>query len=473
MKTVIEPFRTKVVEAIRFTSREEREQLLKNAGFNLFNLKAEDVVVDLLTDSGTSAMSSEQWSALMRGDESYAGCSSFFRFQEAVRTIFGIDHVMPVHQGRAAERLFFGCTVKENHLIPSNTHFDTTRANIENRGAKAVDLPHTENFRSSSEFPFKGNIDLDAVQALISENGADSIPLGMITLTNNSGGGQPASLENIREYSQLLHSYNIPFYIDAARFAENAWLIKRRDLKYRNTPITDIVSETFSYADGCLMSAKKDGLSNMGGFIATNQNELAERIKEDLILTEGFPTYGGLTGRDLECIATGLKEALAEDYLLYREMSALYLARGLTDAGVPIVSPAGLHAIYLDARQFLPDVEPESFPGQALVCELYLEGGVRTCEIGTVMFGRTDPDTGRECPADADLVRLALPRRVYSQSHYDYVIEAVTNVYRRRHDLSGLKLTWQPRHLRHFTARFAPLDSHPFSSPAKDAVVRT
>lgn len=448
MKTVIEPFRTKVVEPIRFISRQDREGVLRKAGFNLFNLKAEDVIIDLLTDSGTSAMSTEQWAQLMRGDESYAGCSSFFRFQEAVSSIFGFEQVIPVHQGRAGERILFSELVKPGQHVLSNTHFDTTRANIENNGARAVDLPE----RSNREFG--GNIDLKAVVSYIDKVGSDSIPLSMITLTNNSAGGQPAALANILEYAAILKKYGIPFFIDAARFAENAWLIKRRE--HPELTVMEIVRRVFEVADGCLMSAKKDGMANMGGFIAVRSHELCSRLKQNLILTEGFPTYGGLSGRDLECIALGLFEAMDESYLLYREKSTFYLARRLLDAGVPLIDPPGLHAVYLDAGAFLPHLRPQELPGQALVCELYLEAGIRSCEIGTLMFGRTEEDTGEEIAHEVELVRLALPRRVYSQSHYDYVIEAIVNVFERKKDISGMRIVWQPQFLRHFSAQMEP-----------------
>ncbi len=457
MKTIIEPFRCKTVEPIRFTTRSEREKLLKEAGNNLFRIKAEDVIIDLLTDSGTSAMSSEQWSAMMRGDESYAGCQSFFRFQEAVQEIFGFQEVLPVHQGRAAERLFFSQTVKAGQVVPSNTHFDTTRANVEALSGQALDLRCKEAADSESDYPFKGNIDLEAVTELLEGKGPDQIPFGMITITNNACGGQPVSLDNIRQYSQLLKARGIPLIIDAARFAENAYLIKEREPAYKEVAIPAIVREIFELADGCLMSAKKDGLANMGGFIALRDPELAARLKDALILTEGFPTYGGLSGRDLEAIAVGLKEVLSEDYLRYRAASAKYMANGLRANNVPIVVPSGLHAIYIDARQFLPHIPPAELPGQVVACQLYLEAGIRTCEIGTAMFGHTDPKTGLEVPAHQDLVRLALPRRVYSQSHFDYVIEGAERVYRRKGELTGMKIVWQPKALRHFTAQFQSL----------------
>ncbi|MBK9142679.1 MAG: tryptophanase [Candidatus Melainabacteria bacterium] len=474
MRTVIEPFRTKVVEPIHFTTRSKRRGLLEEAGYNLFAIKAEDVTIDLLTDSGTSAMSSNQWAELMRGDESYAGCSSFYRFEATIRSIFGYRHVIPVHQGRAAERILFGALVHSGHYIPSNTHFDTTRANIESRGGIATDLP-VGNDSIDARAGFGGNIDIEGVRRLIERVGAKSVPFGMITLTNNSAGGQPVSLENLESYSRLLEDAGIPLFIDAARYAENAWLIRRRSVEHRDRPVSEIARSIFALADGCLMSAKKDGLSNIGGFIAVKEKHLAERLKEDLILSEGFPTYGGLTGRDLECIATGLEEALEEPYLLYRERSSAYLADHLIQAGIPIIEPAGLHAIYLDARAFLDNIEPEHLPGQALTVELYLEAGIRSCEIGTVMFGRTDERSNQEIPHKHDLVRLALPRRVYSQSHYDYIIEAIENVYRKRKSIRGYKIISQSARLRHFTCRFSPVTdrlpsrNHRFMASARHA----
>lgn len=457
MKTVIEPFRIKMVEPIHFTSPQERERLLIEAGYNLFQLRAADVIIDLLTDSGTAAMSSNQWAALMRADESYAGCHSYYHFKSTIERIFGFSEIIPVHQGRAAERLLFQTLVQPGQIIPSNNHFDTTRGNIEYLKAQAVDLPISESNDLSSDFPFKGNIDLAAVQSLINRHGRKAIPFGMITITNNSNAGQPVSLQNIADYSELLHRHRIPLYIDAARFAENAWLIKTREKTCSSQSVSNIVKELFSLADGCLLSAKKDGLSNTGGFLALNDKPLADEIRQLLILTEGFPTYGGLSGRDLETIAVGLEEVLSEDYLLYRSRSAEYLAYKLEALGVPIVKPAGLHAIYLDAGRFLSHIPKTQFPGQALACELYLEAGIRTCEIGSVMFGDVDPTNGKKLLAAHELVRLALPRRVYSQSHFDYVIEAVNNVLSRRNQVQGLQITRQSPRLRHFTAQFKPV----------------
>ena len=454
MKTIIEPFKTKVVEPIKFTNKKQREQILKNAHYNLFKVKAEDTIIDFLTDSGTSALSSEQWAAMMRADESYAGCASYYRFEKSVTDIFGYPVVIPVHQGRAAERLLFGQLVKKNNVIPSNTHFDTTRANIEALGATALDLPCSQACAQDAEYAFKGNIDLLLLEKLLQDK-SPQIPFLMMTVTNNAIGGQPVALENLKEVSQLARRFHKPLFIDAARFAENAYLVQQREDSYRSKSVREIVREMFALADGCLMSAKKDGLSNIGGFLAMNDENLADEVKNNLIVTEGFPTYGGLAGRDLETIALGLWEATDEDYLRYRTASAGYLAHGLMANDVPIVTPPGLHAIYIDARRFFPHILPAELPGQALVCELYLEGGIRACEIGTVMFGHSRAD-GLQEPFRQDLVRLALPRRVYSQSHYDYVIEAARNVYERREHVRGLRIDWEAPQLRHFTAKFLP-----------------
>jgi tyrosine phenol-lyase len=457
LKTIIEPFRIKAVEPIHMTTRAEREQRLEAAGYNTFTLRSEDVLIDLLTDSGTSAMSAEQWAAMMRGDEAYAGSRSWFRFESAVRGLFGFDHVIPTHQGRAAERILFATMCRAGDVVPNNTHFDTTRANVEAAGAQAVDLPCAECRDTQSRHPFKGNLDVAGLDALIAEAGADRIPLCMITLTNNSGGGQPASLENIRAVSALCRSHGIPFYIDACRFAENAYLIKLREPGQAHRSVKEIAREVFSYADGCTFSAKKDGLANIGGFLSTNDGQLAEQEKDLLILTEGFPTYGGLAGRDLEAIAIGLEEVVEEDYLQYRLASVRYLGEHVTAAGVPIVQPPGGHAIYLDAAAFLPHVPPRELPGQALVAELYLAGGIRAVEIGTVMFGRYDSETGEETTAPMELVRLAIPRRVYTQSHIDYVVEVICDVWRNRERIRGYRFTHQAPVLRHFTARFEPV----------------
>lgn len=453
MKTIIEPFRTKVVEPIRFSTKEEREEILQRAGYNLFQIKAEDTIIDLLTDSGTSALSSEQWSGIMKADESYAGCSSFFKFEKSVQDIFGFPFVLPVHQGRAAERIFFGHTVKASEIVPSNTHFDTTRANIEVLGATALDLPCN---RDENEL-FGGNIDLQSLENLLKVQGS-KVPFIMLTITNNAVGGQPVSMRNINMLSILAKEYHKSLIIDAARFAENSFLIKTREADMQSSSVRSIAKISFSFADACLMSAKKDGLSNMGGFIALRDESLAAQLKNSLIVTEGFPTYGGLAGRDLETIAAGLWEATDEDYLTYRLASSTYLANGLIANDIPIVTPPGMHAVYLDARAFLPHISPAELPGQALVSELYLEGGIRACEIGTVMFGRTGKDRLQEA-ARQDLVRLALPRRVYSQSHYDYIIEAVRNVYERRDSIKGMEILWEASQLRHFTARFGILQT--------------
>jgi tryptophanase len=455
--TIIEPHKVKVVEPIRMTTREEREGLLRASGHNLFSLRADDVLIDLLTDSGTSAMSAEQWAAIMRGDESYAGSRSYFRFEGVVRDIFGHRHIIPTHQGRAAERILFGTAVRPGQVVPSNTHFDTTRANIEVAGAEALDLVIPEGRVPSARHPFKGNMDLPRLEALLAERGPAAVPMVMLTVTNNSGGGQPVSLENVRATAALARRHGVPFYLDACRFAENAFFIKQREPGQGDRPVVDIARELLRLSDGCTMSAKKDGLANTGGFITTNDDALAERMRNLLILTEGFPTYGGLAGRDLEAIAQGLREALDEDYLTYRVRATAYLGEKIAAAGVPIVEPPGGHAIYIDAKALLPHIPPAAYPGQALACELYLTGGVRTCEIGSVMLGRRDPVTGAEEPASMELVRLALPRRVYTQSHVDYVGEVVADVAARRAELRGVRIVAQPAALRHFTARFEPL----------------
>ena len=459
MRTIIEPFKIKSVEPIRLTTREEREARLAEAHYNVFLLRAEDVVIDLLTDSGTAAMSSEQWAAVMRGDEAYAGSRSWYRFREAVQDIFGFRHVLPTHQGRAAERILFSTMCKPGDVVPSNTHFDTTRANVEFTGAEAVDLVIPEGRVPAVWHPFKGNMDVERLRALIAEVGRERIPLCMLTVTNNSGGGQPVSMANVRAVSAVCREHGIPLYIDACRFAENAWFIKQREEGYADRTPLEIARELFSYADGCTMSAKKDGMANIGGFLGTNDDLLAAQEEELLILTEGFPTYGGLAGRDLDAIAVGLREALDEDYLRYRITSTTYLGEHIARAGVPIVQPPGGHAVYLDAAAFLPHVPPLELPGQALVVELYREAGIRAVEIGTVMFGRRDPETGEEHPGPMELVRLAIPRRVYTQSHVDYVVEAILAVYARREAVRGLRITEQQRFLRHFTAHFAPLDA--------------
>ena len=448
IKTIIEPFKIKSVEPIRWTTRAERERLLVQSHYNLFLLPAEDVLIDLLTDSGTGAMSTRQWAAMMIGDESYAGSPSFERFRQSVQGIFGYKHVIPTHQGRAAERILFSVMCKKGDVVPNNTHFDTTRANVEFVGAEAADLPIPEARQPATAHPFKGNLDVAALEQLIGRVGRERIPLVMLTITNNSGGGQPVSMENARAVSAACRKHKIPLYFDACRFAENSYFIKTREKGYEHHTPKQIAREMFALGDGCTMSAKKDGLANIGGFLCTNDDALAQQEKNLLILTEGYPTYGGLAGRDLEAIAVGLEEALEEDYLKYRIVSTAYLGRHISAEGVPIVQPPGGHAIYIDARAFLPHVPPAAFPGVALAAELYLEGGIRSVEIGTLMFG---------AHAEMDLVRLAIPRRVYTQSHVDYVIEVILEVWKRRAEIRGLKLVYEAPFLRHFTARLAPL----------------
>jgi tryptophanase len=453
-RTIIEPFRIHSVEPIRLTTVEQRAAALEAAGYNLFNLHAADVLIDLLTDSGTGAMSRDQWAAVQHGDESYAGSPSWFAFLGAVSDLFPFRHVIPTHQGRAAEKILFSVLGGPGLVVPNNTHFDTTRANVEATGAEALDLVIEEGRDPAAIHPFKGNMDVDALDRLLAERGAD-VPVVFVTVTNNSGGGQPVSLENLRAIRAVCDRHRIPLFLDACRFAENAWFIKLREPGQSERPIPDIVREMAGLADGMTMSAKKDGLANIGGWLALNDDDLAEQCRNLLILTEGFPTYGGLAGRDLEAIAQGLREVVVEDYLRYRIRSTEYLGEALDRAGVPLVKPYGGHAIYLDARALLPHVPPLEYPGQALAIALYLEGGIRGCEIGTVMFGRR-PD-GTEAPAAMDLVRLAIPRRTYTQSHIDYVIEVVCSVAERASSLRGLRIADQPAALRHFTARFVPL----------------
>jgi tryptophanase len=456
MKTIIEPFRVQSVHPIRMSSRDERERLVREAGYNVFRIPARDVIVDLLTDSGTGAMSSEQWAAVMRGDESYAGSESFYRFEAAVRDIYGFRHVIPTHQGRAAERILFQTVCRPGHVVPNNTHFDTTRANVEFAGARALDLPCPEARELGVPRPFKGNMDLDALEALLRERHAD-IPLVMLTVTNNSGGGQPVSMANILGAARICREHGIPLYIDACRFAENAWFIRNHEEGYAGKSYLEIAREMFSLADGCTMSAKKDGLANIGGFLATNDERLARQEVELLILTEGFPTYGGMAGRDLDAIAVGLYEVLEPDYLEYRMASTRYLGRHIADHGVPIVEPPGGHAIYIDAAALCPHIPSLELPGISLTVELYREAGIRAVEIGTVMFGTEDSGTGRPTTAPHELVRLALPRRTYTQSHVDYVVEAILDVYARRNAMRGYRIVEAPKTLRHFTARFEPL----------------
>jgi tryptophanase len=453
--TIIEPFRIKSVEALKFTTRAERAAALARADHNVFRLRAEDVLVDLLTDSGTGAMSAAQWGALLQGDESYAGSRSFYRFERVVRDLTGFAHIIPTHQGRAAERILFHTILHRGDIVPNNNHFDTTRANIEVEEAEARDLVVPEGRQPALVHPFKGNVDLGALEDLLARDG-DRVPLVMATVTNNSGGGQPVSLENLRGIRRICDRYGKPFFLDACRFAENAWFIRQREPGQQGRPPIEIAHEMFSLADGCTMSAKKDGLANIGGFLAMNRDEWAENCRALLILTEGFPTYGGLAGYDLEAIARGLEEVVEEPYLRYRIRSTEYLAEKVAAAGVPIIQPPGGHAVYLDARALLPHVGPLQYPGIALVNALYVEAGVRGVEIGTVMFGR-HPD-GSETPAPMDLVRLAIPRRVYTQSHIDYVAEAVIGVARLKDRLRGYRITSAPRMLRHFTASFEPLE---------------
>jgi tyrosine phenol-lyase len=454
MKEIIEPFRIKVVEPLSFTTQNERESILKGSYNNLFLVPSDKILIDLLTDSGTSAMSAAQWGALMIGDESYAGSKSFFKFESKVRHITGFHHVIPVHQGRAAERLLFSLIGGEGKVIPNNTHFDTTRANIEFSGSEAIDLVVDEANDFDSDMPFKGNLDVSKLETLLNSKPAHSIPAIMTTVTNNAGGGQPVSMQNIREVSQIARHHGIPYFLDACRFAENAFLIKLRERGYENKTPLEIAQEMFSYADGATMSLKKDGFGNIGGFLALNDDKLAEQARNLLILTEGFPTYGGLAGRDLEALTVGLDEVLDERYLEYRLACTRYLASGLRDLGIRIVNPPGGHAVYVDAQSFYPHIPPDQFPGQRLVCELYIEGGIRSVEIGSVMFGRFDTNTQEEIPAKNELVRLALPRRVYTQAHVNFLIETFATIYARRNHAKGMKITYQAPLLRHFTAHF-------------------
>ncbi len=450
-RTTIEPFKIKVVEPLSLPSRPEREAAIREAGYNLFLVPARLVTFDFLTDSGTTAMSAAQWSAMMVADESYAGSSSFARCERVIHDLTGYPHVIPAHQGRAAERLLFSLLVRPGSAVPSNNHFDTTRANIEHLGGEAVDLVIPEGRDPASRHPFKGNIDLDRLDTFCAAN-RERIPLGMLTITNNSGGGQPVSLANLRAAAGIYRRHGIPFILDACRFAENSYFVKLREEGQRGRPVRAIAQETFSLADGCLMSAKKDGLVNIGGFIALRSGEWLDQLRSMLILTEGFPTYGGLAARDLEALAVGLEEVLDEDYLAYRLAVTRYMAEGLNRLGIPTVQPPGGHAVYIDAKSFLPGIPSEQFPGQALVVELYLSEGIRSCEIGSVMFGKVVGGTWQ--PPAMELVRLAFPRRVYTQSHFDYILEGMEELVRRKEAIRGLRLTYEPPFLRHFTARF-------------------
>jgi len=452
MKTIIEPFRIKSVEPITLTTKEQRLDLIQESHYNLFQIKSRDVIIDLLTDSGTGAMSSEQWAGIMRGDESYAGSNSFLFFEATIKEVFGYKYILPTHQGRAAERILFSTLCKDGDIVPSNMHFDTTRANILSQNATPVDLI-PEKFKDTQFIdPFKGNMCIDKLKNFLETNDLSKVPLIMVTITNNSGGGQPVSMKNIRDIHLLAKKHNIPFYIDACRFAENAYFIQQRESDYKNVAIKDIVKEMFSYSDGCTMSAKKDGIVNIGGFLCTNNEDVAEKNNNLLILTEGFTTYGGLAGRDLEAIAVGIKEAMDQDYLHYRIKSISYLGDKLVANNVPILQPTGGHAVYLDASIFAPHLEKKVYPGQSLACALYVEGGIRTSEIGSFMFGGFD-DNGKEFYSDFELVRLAIPRRTYTQSHIDYVIEVIIDVYKNRKKLKGLEITKQSKYLRHFTGR--------------------
>jgi tryptophanase len=452
-----EPFRIKTVEAIKRISRADREKALKAAGYNIFGLRSDDIYIDLLTDSGTGAMSDQQWGAMMQGDESYAGARSFFRLKEAMETIFGFNHFVPTHQGRAAENILSTLLIKPGDQIPSNTHFDTTEANIRARGGKAINLVIDEAAEPATDHPFKGNMDLEKLESFIQSVGVDNIPFGMITITNNATGGQPVSVKNINGTSKIYRKYKIPFFIDACRYAENSFFVKQREPGYKDKSTLEIAQEIFAMADGATMSAKKDALVNIGGFLAINDNDLFQQAKNELILREGFPTYGGLAGRDLDAIAVGLWEGLDEAYLAYRLGQVAYLVEGLLEVGVPVVQPPGGHAVYIDAGGFLPHIPRHEFPGQALAVELYLEGGIRGVEIGSVAFAYTDPETGEEHVPLLELVRLAIPRRMYTQAHMDWVVETARRIAARKDELKGYRITYAPELLRHFTAVFEPV----------------
>ncbi|MCJ7718166.1 MAG: tryptophanase [Anaerolineales bacterium] len=452
-----EPFRIKMVEPIQLIDEKKREQALKRAGYNIFGLKSDEVFIDLLTDSGTGAMSQDQWGAMMIGDESYAGARSYQRLSATMAEIFGFQHFVPTHQGRAAENILCAVILKHGQYVPSNMHFDTTEGNIRARGGRPANLVIKEAFDSSSDFPFKGNMDLEKLEDFIKKIGPENIPLGMITITNNAGGGQPVSLENLRAVSKIYRSNKIPFFIDACRFAENAYFIKTREPGYENKSTLEIAQEIFALADGATMSAKKDAIVNIGGFLAANDAELFEKIKNETILREGFITYGGLAGRDLDAIAIGLKEGLEEDYLAYRLGQTAYLLGELKNIGIPVIEPAGGHAVYIDAGKLLPHIPQAEFPGQALSVEMYREGAIRTVELGSVAFAFPDPDSGEMIYPEMELVRLALPRRTYTQSHLDYVVEVLKTIYEKREKLSGYRITKAPELMRHFSATFEPV----------------
>ncbi len=453
-----EPFRIKSIEPIAQSSAADREARLAEAGYNLFNLRAEDVYIDLLTDSGTGAMSANQWAGIMLGDESYAGARSFFHFQDAVRDIMGFEWVAPTHQGRGAENVLFSLMVKSGQVIPNNTHFDTTMGNILARGGNPTNHVIAEAHDPTNAHPFKGNMDVAALEAFIQKTGVENIPLGMTTITNNSGGGQPVSAENIRQTAEVYHRYGIPFFIDACRFAENAYFIKQREAGYQDKAIREIAREIFALADGCLMSAKKDALVNIGGFLALRDEALYRRVAQELTLREGFPTYGGLAGRDLEAMARGLYEGIAESYLAYRINHTRYLADSLVEAGVPVMQPPGGHAVYLDAKQIAGHIPAAQFPAQAVCAALYQQGGIRGVELGSMMFAHQHPETGAWIYPDLELVRLAIPRRVYTQAHLDYVVKIAKQVMDNRAQLRGYRMTYQTKFLRHFTARLAPIE---------------
>ena len=452
-----EPFRIKTVEPIQLIARDAREAALRRAGYNVFGLRADEIYIDLLTDSGTGAMSQHQWAAIMEGDESYAGARSYQRLTEAMQEIFGFRFFVPTHQGRAAENILCAVALKEGQYVPSNMHFDTTEGNIRARGGRPTNLVIDEAFDPQSRHPFKGNMDLDKLRAFIAEVGAENIPFGMITITNNAGGGQPVSLENLRGVAAIYKEHGIPFYIDACRFAENAYFIKLREPGYADKSVPEIVREIFALADGATMSAKKDAIVNIGGFLATNDEAMFQHIQNELILREGFPTYGGLAGRDLDAMAVGLREGMDERYLAYRLGQTEYLAEKLLEAGIPVIEPAGGHAVYIDAGRLLPHIPPAEYPGQALAVELYREGAIRGVELGSVAFAYPDPDTGEMVHPRMELVRLAIPRRVYTQAHMDYIVKTLRRIKERADDLRGYRITYAPELLRHFTAQFEPL----------------